>query len=95
MQLVDTENMKEFSNSCINQSKENVEAIQEMFSGNVKQLQRKNPLMSSQGPWLMAEYRRNIIHWFTLPLQISEEYWKTWAEVYRPPIDNKDERINL
>lgn len=41
-------------------------------------------LFPKLGPWYMAQARREIVRIVAMPLAISTEYWKTWAEVYRP-----------
>lgn len=40
------------------------------------------------GPWYMAQARIATVTWVTLPLVISAEYWRVWAEVYRFPSKN-------
>jgi hypothetical protein len=42
-----------------------------------------NPLTHKMLPWHVATARRTFILWTTLPLVVSEVFWRTWAEVYR------------
>ena len=40
-------------------------------------------LFPKLGPWYMAQARIATVHFVTLPLVVSAEYWKTWAAVYK------------
>ena len=35
-------------------------------------------------PWLVAQTRHQFVFWATLPIVISEAYWKTWYDAYQP-----------
>lgn len=35
-------------------------------------------------PWYLAQARKSIVAFITIPLVISETYWTTWAAAYHP-----------
>ncbi len=39
-------------------------------------------IYDKQLPWHMAQARKNFVFWFTLPIAVSETYFRTWGEVY-------------
>jgi hypothetical protein len=39
--------------------------------------------MTKLTPWYIGQARRSFVFWMTLPIQFSETFWNTWAEVYR------------
>lgn len=36
-------------------------------------------------PWYMAQYRKQVISWITLPLQLQIDYWNSLANAFDPP----------
>ena len=41
-----------------------------------------NPFATKLMPWHIAVARRTFVALATLPMIVSETFWKTWAEVY-------------
>ena len=37
-------------------------------------------------PWQIAAARRAFVFWATLPIMVSEEFFRTWCAVFRPEV---------
>ena len=78
------QDIKELSNSVLNQAKYNSDAIRDNIVDFNKELIRKNPMNSMQYTWQIAQMRKNFVFFCTLPFVIGESFWNTWQEVYSP-----------
>lgn len=41
-------------------------------------------MFTKLNPWYVAQVRISTVTFIALPLSISAEFWRVWAEVYRP-----------
>lgn len=76
--------LQEASNSVLNQLK----FISDNTKSNILEFNKKsiqnNPFNSLTFTWQLAQFRKQLITWITLPLVIQEEFWNTWSNVYNP-----------
>lgn len=57
----------------------------ELFKGMAMLVDLKRYVtMPLAAPYYMAQVRDAWVSYLTLPLVISECFWKTWGDVYRP-----------
>lgn len=76
--------IKDLSNSVLNQAKYNSDVIKDNIVDFNKELIRNNPMNSMQYTWQIAQMRKNFVFFCTLPFVIGESFWNTWQEVYNP-----------
>ncbi len=85
------QDIKDLSNSVLNQAKYNSDVIKDNIVDFQKELIRKNPMNSMQYTWQIAQMRKAFVFYCTLPFVIGECYWNTWQEVYCPELSTKKE----
>lgn len=83
--------IKDLSNTILNQAKYNSDVIKDNIVDFNKELIRKNPMNSMQYTWQIAQMRKNFVFFYTLPFVISQTFWDTWQQVYRPELSTKKE----
>lgn len=76
--------IKDLSNSVLNQAKYNSDVIKDNIVDFNKELIRKNPMNSMQTQWYITKMRKDFVFFMTLPFVISETFWKTWYSAYKP-----------
>lgn len=76
--------IKDLSNTVLNQAKYISDNAKDNVINFQKELIRKNPMNSMQYTWQIAQMRKNFVFWSTLPFIISQTFWDTWQQVYRP-----------
>jgi len=41
-------------------------------------------MQSKLFPWYMAQFRRAVVAWMTLPFEVSESFWTVWSVTMYP-----------
>lgn len=76
--------LKEFSNTVLNQSKVISDEIKNNVLEFTKKANKQNPFSSLLYTWQLAQLRKNIVFWSTLPFVTNTAFWDTWISVYKP-----------
>lgn len=82
--------LRDFSNTILNQSKVITDEIKDNVVTFTKKANKQNPFNSMLYTWQLAQLRKNIVFWSTLPLVVNTTFWDVWISVYKPE-GKKDE----
>lgn len=75
---------KEIMNSAMNQINLLHDDMQHSLSNAAKKAQQMNPMNSMQVSWQIAQFRKSLVEFYTLPIVISKAFFDTWSNVYSP-----------
>lgn len=76
--------IKEASNTILNQLEHNSKEIQSNVLAFQKKAVQQNPFNSMTFHWQIAQMRKNFVFWSTLPMSIFQTYIDTFNQVYNP-----------
>ena len=82
--------LKDFSNTILNQSIVITDEIKDNVITFTKKANKQNPFNSMLCTWQLAQLRKNIVFWSTLPLVVNTTFLDVWISVYKPE-GKKDE----
>ena len=75
---------KEILNSVMNQFNLLHNDMQYNLSSAAKKAQQMNPMNSMQVSWQIAQFRKSLVEFYTLPIVIRKAFFDTWSNVYSP-----------